>query len=535
MAREIVRYEHAVYDTYNHKRGAKPSVDSGALGDLLVEADQTLDREPGFFFDTLDGQFVFGFERKREDDHGQNRSMGYFDLFVTPVADVSGIPLSVIKASLEEKRVRNFETEPEHEEAIQYTLESGDASPGDPNSNAQPSLDPVMVADLWERYRRDSAELRLTLQELETVVDAVDGLLPEVSYVARRDGDDVRSDYFDVLDGRRDDERVADENLVDVVDTLQSQGRLTYANLPTYRDELDQQRKQKKSDIQGNDLDETVERLFQTANERTQSRVDAFPTTATELIDKAIADELPADDADADEPESEGRPPTYLVGIPLVLLGGTLLSGIFAELLSGGLLSSLVWTGITSVGAALIAILVFEFGVFDYASASTRRIVLDGGLVVGIAVVVGVVGRIGVPAVGGDVSAVGLGPLSLGIATAAGTFIGLLGSYGAILLRNQWDAPSGDSDEDSETALLDSHEVDGVDADVVAAVDEQIQAETEELHQWIDDRVITELERELHQKTEQRAENAAKRTVDGIQELKQSVAYEEADLSDDSD
>lgn len=105
----------AIYDTFSHQRGAEPDFVSdqtnNELVTLLHAGDRALDRTEGYFFGTINGQFVVCFEQKRKDAHSRGKSMAYFDVFWLPVADLKDSSLHDLIKSLRELRSNGYNAE----------------------------------------------------------------------------------------------------------------------------------------------------------------------------------------------------------------------------------------------------------------------------------------------------------------------------------------------------------------------------------------------------------------------------------------
>ena len=133
MARDVtVEVRHAVYGTWDHKRGADLSVPPGPLTDLLRTADHALDRRAGGFFETIEDRLVLGFEDERRE--GTKGQMGYFDVFTLPAGDAEDLSVADLVAELRSSRVDSYREEPTPERAIEVPLSRsvGDDRRADP-------------------------------------------------------------------------------------------------------------------------------------------------------------------------------------------------------------------------------------------------------------------------------------------------------------------------------------------------------------------------------------------------------------------
>ncbi len=164
MARDVTA-RHAVYGTWDHKRGASLSVPPGPLVDLLKTADHALDRQSGGFFETIEDRFVVGFEGERRE--GTKGRMRYFDLFTLPVADVADCSVGDLFVTLRSNQVDSYEAEPTPEELIEVAPSRSfdDERPagtvdGGRSGRADETTDPSAATDAarTEMDRGDSAD-----------------------------------------------------------------------------------------------------------------------------------------------------------------------------------------------------------------------------------------------------------------------------------------------------------------------------------------------------------------------------------------
>ena len=174
MARNVtVEVRHAVYGTWDHKRGADLSVSPGPLTNLLRTADHALDRRPGGFFETIEDRLVFGVEGERRE--GTKGQMGYFDVFTLPVGDAEDLSIGDLVAELRSNRVDSYREEPTPERAIEV--------PPSRSLDGDRRADPV---DRERSERRDDA--------------------PDPSATSRHAGTDRSTDRGDTADGSGSDE-----------------------------------------------------------------------------------------------------------------------------------------------------------------------------------------------------------------------------------------------------------------------------------------------------------------------------------------
>ncbi|MFC6864573.1 hypothetical protein ACFQGE_14040 [Halomicroarcula sp. GCM10025817] len=117
MAQRLnLTFDHAIFDTYDYQRGAEPtfvptpeeSSRTDPLTRLLNDGDSALNREPGYFFETIGDHLVVVFEGKREDDLSRNTTMAYFDVFWAPVEAVSEASIKDVVNELRDARTRSF-------------------------------------------------------------------------------------------------------------------------------------------------------------------------------------------------------------------------------------------------------------------------------------------------------------------------------------------------------------------------------------------------------------------------------------------
>lgn len=537
-----IKFEHAVYDTFTHQSGEETlAVGSEPLRRLLMAADSALDREPGFFFDTIDDNFVFGFERMREDKHGRKRGMAYFDLFVTPATNVADIHPGELKTSLEQERVPNYETQaqPTVEITLRTTSEADDSTDSSKAQEGDPEpVDTAFVAEAWELYRRRSAQLRLSLHELDSFVSAVDGLLPHLSYVCRDQGGEIRSDYFDVIDGKlseaeleSSDVRNKVESLQRNVDQLEQNGTLAYDELPTYRDELEDLREKNRVELRGLGRYGTeVETIFEEATKRTQSRFETFPETGIDLMDRAIDDGFQrTTEPDATEEESASVFDSIAVDVLVLSIVWAVVSGIFL----GSTVGSILGSGAVSsgIGAVIISGLLYRSGWFEERVERERRIALNGFLLVGVSIVFFLGVATVMTGIIGDPIGFGIAGLGFSASGFLSTLFALLGGFGMIEGWHRYRSKSEDELGDGPSLVDDSTGID-VDENVVVTIDETLESETESVQEWIETDLVQSLEAELQSLAEEYANETATQSIERIAALKDSEAYSESALSE---
>ncbi|WP_096394956.1 hypothetical protein [Halorubrum trapanicum] len=122
--------------------------------------------------------------------------------------------------------------------------ETGDSgSPGE-SPNAPPAertdaisdADAEFVAQFWERYRRGTDPLRVSIDGVDRMARLVSGTLSNVRFVSRVD-DQGDPYHFDVVGGESGEPYDVSE-LVETVRAAAADGSLTWGDLPTYEEEL---------------------------------------------------------------------------------------------------------------------------------------------------------------------------------------------------------------------------------------------------------------------------------------------------------
>jgi hypothetical protein len=352
MAGDVtIEVRHAVYDTFDHQRGADLSVDAGKLNDLLVTADSTLDQSSGAFFRTIDGRFVLGFEGGRTE--GTKGQMRHFDLFAMPVNSVERVGLPELVQRLEDLRVDEYTQSPEAVRTLRFrprrarsdgapenrhrnenrnrradnddrTVDSsprnersdrspdaGEGLPGSDSvddrdrsaegfgraqSDAHRRVDAWFVAEMWEQIRRDSVRCRASIEDIDRFAAAVEGSLRAISFVSaeRRE-----TGYFDVIGDGQLETRFKPRRLAQIVANLDRHDRLRYDALPTYREELRAKRRLDRAEVRDQtDLRRMIEETTDSFATQLVSETERIPERAAELMTRANRGELAANEED---------------------------------------------------------------------------------------------------------------------------------------------------------------------------------------------------------------------------------------------
>jgi hypothetical protein len=331
MARTVtIDLRHAVYDTYNYRRGADLSVDPDELSGLLMAADAGLDRDAGGFFETIDDRFVLGFEDRRSE--GTKGQMGYFELFTMPVDQAERVDLVELIRRVKACRVGDYDRSPEPTKSIRLPARDADSA-GDTAGGAEPNangaapdergreragseaegsdprddgsnprddgIDPRFVAEMWEQIRHDEAQCRARIGEVERFVSAVDGALRAVSYLEQ---DRRETDYFDVIGTQELERRFEPHRLVRIVSALDEHDRLSYDALPTYREELRARRRRDRAAVRDDEaLRRAVDDTVDSFNTQLVQEFDRLPRRAAELMEAASDGELAAREGEEDD------------------------------------------------------------------------------------------------------------------------------------------------------------------------------------------------------------------------------------------
>lgn len=515
MARELkVEFEHAVYDTFSFQHGAPLTVAQNKLGDLLIAADNATDREPGFFFETIDGQFVFGFQRKREDDHGKSRGMAYFDVFVTPVTQVRDVPLNKIKESLESEMVPNFGTEP----GLKYPQFKYEVT----ETPAPTQVDHKFIAESWELYRRESGTLYLSLDQLQGLVDAIDGLFSKISFVSCLGNNEIDSNYFKVVDSVNSNPHIQVPELRQQISNLQQQGKLSYTNLPTYEEVLEAKREERKNALNSIGREREIEELLQEIENKVKQRFRNYPEQGKQLFDQGLENDIR--DAEAQE-ESEYDNKSLYAGFALaVLVVG------FGVATIAGLLSNTIPTLFANlvVGAAGTIPIFFLIQKFELLRATTnldrRELLIEGGIFSAIALSVIVIATLVAPIVGVSGLALPTIPITFNPVWFGGAVIGLFAGYGGLrFTQNLKDENTGDT-----IFVKTAPQNNIVDEEVVSEIEDSFQSESDAIDQWIEEKLLEYIESELQQISEKQAQEAADQTVNELQNIKQTRAYKQS-------
>jgi hypothetical protein len=163
----------------------------------------------------------------------------------------------------------------------------------DPRADGGVPEDLELVADLYDRYRREdtgeSGAIPATLAELTTFARTVDGSLAEISYVS-----DPRSNAsaFDFADGERDSSE-AYEGLTQYLYSLEKKGRLRWQSLPSYEDEVKHATDRRKKELSP---DPSYEQVFSDAEARMNQLLEQEIRDARQYLEKAVVDDLSAPD-----------------------------------------------------------------------------------------------------------------------------------------------------------------------------------------------------------------------------------------------
>lgn len=329
MAGDVrVEVKHAVYDTYDHQRGAELGVDAGELNNLLVTADSALDQSSGAFFRTIDGTFVFGFEGGRTE--GTKGRMRHFDLFAMPAETAARASLPDLVERLERIRVDEYTESPEPVRRLDVPTRPGagqtdpeggraersagsDAGstlgsdrtvtddrtaaddPSRTRSNGTRSVSARFVAEMWEQIRRDSTQCHAPIAAIDRFVSAVDGSLAELSFVSAQRRE---TDYFDIVAAEEFEPRFDPQRLVRIIAELDRRGELSYDALPTYREELRSKRRLDRAIVRdGSDARGAIEELTDSFGTQVSGEIERFSERAAELMSDAETDELVDRDA----------------------------------------------------------------------------------------------------------------------------------------------------------------------------------------------------------------------------------------------
>lgn len=92
-----IGFSRAVYNTYNLVAGKRMEIHDALVDGVLPNADTALDSQRGFFFDTVDGVFVLGFEKQKRN----HRSERFFDLYFMPPVEAATVRLTELVGGLQ--------------------------------------------------------------------------------------------------------------------------------------------------------------------------------------------------------------------------------------------------------------------------------------------------------------------------------------------------------------------------------------------------------------------------------------------------
>lgn len=576
MAQVTVDFDHAIYEPFSYVRGTDLAVAKSDLDRLLTPADRALDRSDGFFFDTIDGQFVFGFEQDRTDRHSRNQSEGYFDLFVAPVESVEGVKLDELHYELRQAKAASFTADVDG--TVTVDVESRAAGDGGGQSAGdgfefgdgadEEWVDERKVAEMWEHLRRDSVQLYRQLWEVDEFVAAVDGALQHVSYVSAERNP---VSYFDFVDEvPPDDQGVSDADyaaLEELVATLQSEDRLVWDELPTYRDELDALRERHETALSSpSEFLAAVEAPFEDVLDRVQGEVRDHGADAASLYGDALDGAMTAEDDDGTLAwlTSTAAAGSMLLSVPVVWLAVAVLAAFGATRVpveSGGLASAAVLaagalSGVVALAASVAGdddrpALLLSVPFAWLATASTIALSTEPlgprlqWVVAALLAVVTVLVAVGtLPAVttipdgfdGGSLKLLSASLLwvaataavalvtrvvpaaTVGLATAV--VVAVVGA--TVLVR----VGSGDDGHDIGPFLEYTRDVD-VDPAIVEAVDEEMQAATRTLLADIETDIEADIEDRIATVVETQSGELAREIVENVAEAEQSVAYEQ--------
>lgn len=302
MAKVKIEFRRSMYGTYKFLDGSPPlsNPDDPKIIELLREVSNSTERTKGRFFTTLGNDtFIAGFISRPQREavldlystHIDNLdSVDLTDLFdelYTYHQPVDGraynfddrvdIEVNVVRlegqANSGEKTQRTSDSkQSHHSDSASNAFDtssnelSGKSEPGadlrdrlqnksnySSDSDTEPSPEPgggaippntsdgmiedwhEEVAELWQYYRTGDKPLRTSLPELSRFCQRVEGAVAELSYVST---DPARRSRFDVTENGQRERSLEYDNLLEFIRTRAAGGRVDWADLPTYREEL---------------------------------------------------------------------------------------------------------------------------------------------------------------------------------------------------------------------------------------------------------------------------------------------------------
>jgi len=333
MAPDVtVEIRHAVYDTYSHQHGPELFVDPARLETLLSQGDAALDRGAGRFFEVIEDDLVVVFSENRTE--GTRGRMRYFDVFTLPVESTDSGVIAHLVNGLEECRVLQYDDEPvspvtvtlaQKSEQANHDSNEEDSTPNNQTSDPhksqkdtpvdntqetskqystsgqdqtipQSAINERFIAEVWEQIRRDTVQCEATLDEVGKFFACVDGALTECSFVSR-----CREDvgYFDISGETELAMDTHPEEIVDLIGNLLAENNLRYGALPTYREELEQKRKQERQAIRNDDrISKTTETVIWEFYKKIESQLQEYPELAAQLMREVENGTLSEDEDD---------------------------------------------------------------------------------------------------------------------------------------------------------------------------------------------------------------------------------------------
>lgn len=389
MAQRItLDLNHSLYEQTKLSAGKPPDIDTDAqpFSRLIHNGDSVLDNAGGVFFETIDGKFIICYQQKKRSDTEPNTSVRgkerYINLFSADIDSVQKLklshltdrlwkatvpfganpknPLTVKIEALGRQIERTGEAECQaNEDEFHDVSEVHSAGPTGVSNESDPtagnrgddqtdgaeigrddepkenipttdptestSLDPAkldFVAEFWEHYRRKDMQLRADLQDLDIFRSVVDDTLRNINYVSN---ERKANSYFDVVNGTWDQE-IDNKQLKQKIRHLHKQGQLTFNQLPSYEDLLEERKQAMKNRLRDppEHFESKVEELIENLQKQIEALAEIDANSRPRLFEEAYSGQIDTD-------SKNGR----LSGIKEIIVGENIDEEIFEDLETG--------------------------------------------------------------------------------------------------------------------------------------------------------------------------------------------------------
>lgn len=175
------------------------------------------------------------------------------------------------------------------------TVSETSSAPKESQDNQLDDETAEFVASFWEAYRRNDVQLQADTEDIDEFRTFVDGTLSEFNYISN---ERKRSTSFDIVGGSL---NIAIETgtLPHEIKELYRSDSLSVEALPTYEEEVKNQRKRKKKELQKqtDEFSEEVQTLVNKLEELLEEKTKADWESQSEAFRKVHTGELQQDDS----------------------------------------------------------------------------------------------------------------------------------------------------------------------------------------------------------------------------------------------